>query len=62
MSGSASVALGTPAPGKFVYVVIVGQTSSIEGSYGQGSTGLERPEAIGTGACDMPQELVAACP
>jgi hypothetical protein len=62
MSGSASVALGTPAPGKFVYVVIVGHTSSIEGSYGQDSTGLERPEAIGMGVCDMPQDLVAACP
>ena len=62
MSGSASVNLGTPAPGKFAYVVIVGQTSSFEGSYGQDSTGLERPEAIGTGACDMPQDLVAVCP
>jgi hypothetical protein len=52
---------GDPAPGSFFYFVIVGQNSTKEGSYGTGTAG-ERPEAIGIGACDKPQDLTGTCP
>jgi hypothetical protein len=53
---------GLPAPGKFFYFVVVGQTFSLEGSYGQNSGGIERPEAVGLGVCEQPQSLVGPCP
>ncbi len=56
---------GAPPPGGFYYFVIVGQTSTKEGSYGlgQGVSGpAERPEAAGVGACDRPQDLTGTCP
>ncbi|MBZ5640384.1 MAG: carboxypeptidase regulatory-like domain-containing protein [Acidobacteriia bacterium] len=64
-TGRAAFDPGDPQPGEFYYFVIVGQTSTKEGSYGfsQGESGpAERPEAAGVGACDRPQELTGACP
>jgi fibronectin type 3 domain-containing protein len=52
---------GDPAPGTFLYFVIVGQRGGVEGSYGT-SSASERPEAIGIGACDAPQTLGGSCP
>jgi len=59
--GSASFNPGTPPAGKFIYFVVVGRTGFNEGSYGRSSAGLERPEAVGVGACDIPQTLNVAC-
>jgi subtilisin-like proprotein convertase family protein len=53
---------GIPAAGQFFYWVVVGQTFSLEGSYGQNSSGLERPEAIALGVCDEPLSIGGACP
>jgi hypothetical protein len=53
--GTTSFDPGTPPPGGFFYFVIVGQDAASEGSYGQSSSGAERPEAIGVGACDRPR-------
>jgi hypothetical protein len=60
-TGRGSFDPGVPAPGSFFYFVIVGQNSLKEGSYGTGSAG-ERPEAIGVGTCDRPQDLSGTCP
>ncbi len=52
--GSASFDPGvSPAPGEFLYFVVVGYDLAGEGSYGVSSTGA-RPEAAGIGACDRP--------
>ena len=54
---------GTPAPGHFIYFVVVGQTTTKEGSYGKNSAGVERPEAVGIGACDKPLDTSStSCP
>ncbi len=53
---------GVPAAGQFFYWAVVGQTFSLEGSYGQSSSGVERPEAIGLGLCDLPLSVGGACP
>jgi hypothetical protein len=55
--GNTSFDPGTPPPGELVYFVIVGQDASSEGSYGKSSSGTERPEAIGVGACDRPRTI-----
>jgi hypothetical protein len=47
--------------GRFFYFVVVGQNYQEEGSYGRDSEGLERPEAIGLGACDEPRSLDGVC-
>ena len=60
-TGRASFDPGDPAPDGFFYFVIVGQNATKEGSYGTGSSG-ERPEAVGIGACDKPQDLAGTCP
>ena len=60
-TGRATFDPGDPAPDGFFYFVIVGQSVSKEGSYGRGTLG-ERPEAIGVGACDRPQDLAGTCP
>jgi hypothetical protein len=65
ISGAASFDPGDPAPGTFVYFVIVGQNATWEGSYGHALTGtgpVERPEAVGVGGCDLPQDLTGVCP
>ncbi len=64
-TGLASFDPGDPAPGEFVYFVIVGQSATAEGSYGvawDGVSSTERPEAVGIGACDKPQVLNGTCP
>jgi hypothetical protein len=64
-TGRATFDPGTPAPGAFYYFVVVGQTTTKEGSYGQarGPSGpAERPQAVATGACDRPQDLTGICP
>ncbi len=53
---------GLPAPGQFHYFVIVGQSPALEGSFGQDSTGNERPEALGLAVCELPLSLAGACP
>jgi subtilisin-like proprotein convertase family protein len=53
---------GVPPAGKFFYWVVVGQTFSLEGSYGQSSSAVERPEAVGLGVCELPQSLIGPCP
>ncbi|MEO6436433.1 MAG: hypothetical protein ABIP55_11840, partial [Tepidisphaeraceae bacterium] len=53
---------GDPAPGALLYWVIVGQTVLREGSYGQNSSAVEIPEAIGVGSCDRPQVFSGVCP
>jgi len=56
-SGSASFTLGE---GDWFWV-IVSNNGSKEGSYGKSSNGVERPEAIGIGNCDYPQDLMNTC-
>ena len=60
-TGSSSFDPGDPPPDGLIYFVIVGQNGLKEGSYGAGTAG-ERPEAIGVGACDKPQDLTGSCP
>ena len=60
-TGLASFDPGDPAPDGFFYFVIVGANATKEGSYGTGTLG-ERPEAIGIGVCDKPQDLAGTCP
>jgi hypothetical protein len=60
-TGLASFDPGDPAPNSFFYFVIVGQNATKEASYGTGTLG-ERPEAVGVGACDKPQDLTGTCP
>jgi hypothetical protein len=60
-TGLASFDPGDPPQDGLVYFVIVGQNGTKEGSYGTGTAG-ERPEAVGIGACDKPQDLSGNCP
>ena len=60
-TGVATFDPGDPPPGGFFYFVVVGQNAANEGSYGPGAAG-ERPEAVGVGACDRPQDITGACP
>jgi parallel beta-helix repeat protein len=53
---------GLPPPGSFIYFVVVGQTAGLEGSYGQDSALVERPEATLAGICDVPRSLGGFCP
>jgi N-acetylneuraminic acid mutarotase len=57
-TGSATFDPGTGSR----YFVIVGQSASAEGSYGRKSDGSERPEAVGVGSCDEPQNMTSPCP
>jgi len=52
---------GDPPPDTLLYFVIAGQNNTKEGSYGTSSFG-QRPEAVGVGACDKPQDLSGSCP
>jgi len=64
-TGQASFDPGDPAPGEFIYFVIVGQSAAAEGSYGaefDGVSSAERPEAVGIGACHKPRVLSGTCP
>jgi len=53
---------GDPNPGEWIYFVVVGQNSTLEGSYGTNSLDQERPESVGIGPCDKPQDLSGTCP
>jgi len=64
-TGLASIDPGDAGPDQLVYFTIVGQSATAEGSYGTASgglSGIERPEAVGVGACDRPQVLGGTCP
>lgn len=41
--------------------LIVSNNCNMEGSYGTTSNGIKRPEAVGIGNCDYPQELSNVC-
>jgi len=56
-TGSASF---DPGPGDAFYVIVANDAAA-EGSYGTNSAGIERPEAVGVGACDLPQALASRC-
>jgi len=56
-SGNVSFELGA---GNWFWV-IVSNNGTKEGSYGKNSNGGERPEAIGIGTCDYPQDLTNTC-
>jgi hypothetical protein len=60
-SGSLSFDPGTPPANSFWYFVVVGQGPTIEGSYGRTRAAVEEPEAVGVGACDLPQ-VIGSCP
>lgn len=60
-SGSASVLLGNPPVGQVFYFVLAGQNGSVEGSYGQTSSGAERTESTLPVICNLPQWLGGAC-
>jgi hypothetical protein len=49
-----------PGAGELFFYVVA-NNGSVEGSYGQGAGGMERPEAVGVGACDLPQDLTGPC-
>ena len=61
-SGQLNFDPGTPPPGSFFYFVVVGRNATAEGSYGKNSGGIEEPEAVGIGACDLPQNVNGSCP
>jgi Carboxypeptidase regulatory-like domain/Beta-propeller repeat len=61
-SGSLVFDPGVPPTGAFWYFVVVGQAPTSEGPYGKSSAGAQEPEAVGVGACDLPQDLSASCP
>jgi subtilisin-like proprotein convertase family protein len=61
-AGSASFDPGDPPAGGFYCFVIVAQNATKEGSYGKTSSGSERAEATGFGACDLSQDLTGSCP
>lgn len=61
-TGRATFDPGNPPPGEFFYFVLVGQNATAEGSYGRSSSGTERPEAVGVGACDKARTLGGTCP
>jgi hypothetical protein len=58
--GTSGAASFNPGAGD-AFFVIVANDGSAEGSYGLRSTGAERPEATGVGACDLPQSLATRC-
>jgi len=48
--------------GAAVYFVVAGNNGSVEGSYGRGGNGAERPAAGSGGACAYTQQLSGSCP
>ena len=59
-TGLATFDPGAIGPDTLLYFVVVGQNATGEGSYGAATAG-ERPESVGLGACDRPQDLSGAC-
>ena len=58
--GTGGSATFSPGPGD-VFWIVVASDGAVEGSYGRGSDGLERPESDATSGCDHPQDLGATC-
>jgi hypothetical protein len=58
--GASGTATFTPGSGS-VFWMVVGESATVEGSYGTSSGGVERPEAVGLSACDLPQNLSSGC-
>ena len=58
--GNSGTATFDPGVGNWFWV-IVSNNGSNEGSYGKNSNGQERPEAVGIGSCDYPQNLNNTC-
>jgi hypothetical protein len=54
--GTSGTASFDPGPGSWFFL-IVANNGVEEGSYGKDSIDLERPEAVGVGVCDVPQDL-----
>jgi len=54
--GTSGTASFDPGPGSWFFVVVA-QNGTDEGSYGVDSALAERPEAVGVGTCDVPQDL-----
>ena len=50
-----------PAGVTDTFFVIVGNTGTVEGSYGLDGTSSERPEDTFTAGCDLPRDLSATC-
>ena len=61
-SGSLTFDPGSPPANALWYFVVVGQKATSEGSYGRNKAGAQRPEAVGVGSCDLPQNLAGSCP
>lgn len=61
-STSATFAPGDPAPGTFIYFVVVGNNKAAEGSYGRDSDGNERQTGPPSPDCSFPQDLSDGCP
>jgi hypothetical protein len=59
--GTSGSALWVPPAGVDVFFVVAGTDGTREGSYGRDAQGFERPEAVGVGTCDVPQDLAADC-
>lgn len=61
----ARCSIGTSGSAQFVppagslFFLVVGTDGTREGSYGHDGDGTERPEAVGVGLCDVPQDLDA---
>jgi hypothetical protein len=53
---------GAVGAGECLQFVVVAQSATNEGSYGRRSSGEERSEAVGIGACDKSQQLGGICP
>jgi hypothetical protein len=58
--GASGSATFDPGAGD-VFFVIVARDATVEGSYGTNGAGVERPEGVGVGACDLPQSLATRC-
>lgn len=59
--GNSGSARFNPGSGNGFWV-IVGNTLTLEGSYGRSSSGAERPQAIGLPGCAYTRDLSSACP
>lgn len=59
--GSATFDPGAPPANGLIWFVVVGNNGLVEGSYGVDSSGGEIPEAVGVGACDLPQLVASQC-
>jgi len=60
--GTAGSALWVP-PADDLFFLVAGTDGTREGSYGRDGLGAERPEAVGVGTCDVPQDLAGVvCP